>query len=470
MDYQPQEQPEPAPRDPLAVAIGNASLLGVGYLLSRRRGLAAATGVVTVLLLVLLATVARTVWFEAVVLVWWLGMTWHGWFLAGGRARWNLVRRQRSIALAVTIPVLIAVGLLRFDAAQIEKTVTTARAKGDCGQALSALDRVWVGHRVVDAPMTVRGETTAQACGRLREAYDHLTVGLSGDTVALTAGFADLSSVLAEYPGHEKMVDTVLDGFLGRLPAPDACRTAAVTDWLRQRPAGHNALDRAATAVPRVAPAALAGCGDALLAGQNWTDAQRRYQQLLDQYPGNELTGKAQDGVRRAGLALELADVTALLGGSAESAPQYCAAPGHYSAAAPYGKGVNHALVYGNTDYTSRLPADWKADGPGNAVLVLCTGDATYGTPTRTCGYNADDSTGGATDVTFHKIAIPVRAFELRTGNVVADTTVEIGGTSCPYFLSYTTFGDYDHGPGTDQYVDPSDDDIRAAFAPVIAR
>jgi hypothetical protein len=59
-------------------------------------------------------------------------------------------------------------------------------------------------------------------------------------------------------------------------------------------------------------------------------------------------------------------------------------------------------------------------------------------------------------------MAFPVKAYELRTGNLVADTRVEIGGAACPPTL--TSFGDNDL---LRMVIEPADTDIRAAFAPV---
>lgn len=83
-----------------------------------------------------------------------------------------------------------------------------------------------------------------------------------GDTKALAAGFGHLAQVLGEFTGQESEVGKVLDGFLGGLPVKDACDTATITDWLAGRPAGGGVLDRAADVVPKVAPAAIVGCGD----------------------------------------------------------------------------------------------------------------------------------------------------------------------------------------------------------------
>lgn len=473
MDHSTQAVPEPAPvarsHDPLAVALANASLLGAGYLIMGRHRLTVVTWLVTVVLAALLVSVARSVWVEVVVLLWWVVLIAHGWFLAGGRIQRVAVRRQRLVALGVTVPVLLAVGLLRFDAAKIERTVTEARHSGDCAQALIALDRVWLGHRVADAPLTARGERTVQACQRLQETQDELTTALNGDTDALKAGFDGLASVLAELPGHEKMVDVVLDGFLGGLPARSPCHTVAITDWLRQRQASDNALDRSVDAVARTAPAALVGCGDDLMAAEDWETARRRYQQLLDHYPDDELMAQAQEGVTLATQAIELANVRSLLEGPTDTQPEYCSTPAKYSGAAPYRTGTNRALFYGNDEYTNRLPDQWRATDAAEAVLVVCADEDDNGTAVETCPYENKLSSLFPTDVTFHKIAIPVKAYELRTGKLVADRKVEIRGESCPDVLSYTYYS-VDIGPPSDVYVDASNADVRDAFRSLINR
>jgi hypothetical protein len=73
-------------------------------------------GVVVTVMLVSVVVSAAQPWCETAVLVWWAIVIAHGWFLAGARAQRVTVRRQRLVALGVTVPVLLAMGLLRFDA------------------------------------------------------------------------------------------------------------------------------------------------------------------------------------------------------------------------------------------------------------------------------------------------------------------------------------------------------------------
>lgn len=447
--------PAPRPRDAVAAAVGNASLLSVGYLLLGRRLPAFLTMLVTAVLVTVVVAVP-SVWFEVAVLVWWAVMIWHGWRLGGGRAG-SVVRAHRWIALAVTVPVLLVFGLVRFDAARLEGNVVEARQQGDCARAETELAKVWFGHRVVDAPMTVRTDRTVDACRRLQMASGRLGDALAkGNTDALGTGFRDLDAVLAELPGHEKMVDVALDRFLGGLPTKDACRTSSITDWLKARKPTGNGLDRAAAVVPRVAPTALVECADERMKTNDFRVAQQRYQQLLDEHPGHELTGKAQEGVTKARLAAELAHVRNLHGG-------YCGRPAAYSGAPEFRRGaVNRAVIWGNREHVDKLPGDWLTHDVGEAVLVVCTGQTEFGAPTQTCPYRGTRS-GRVGSVTFRKIAIPVKAYELRTGKLVVETRVEIGGASCPSIFFAT--GD---GPPPNRYVIPSEGDVRAGYAAVI--
>ncbi|TMR07544.1 hypothetical protein ETD83_00125 [Actinomadura soli] len=465
--------PEPAPppvrvHDPLAVAVGNASLLGVGYLILGRRKTALGTGIITLVLLSILVSAAQW-WCETLVLLWWAAVVAHGWSAAGGRTGRVTVGGQRMVALGVTVPVLLAAGLLRFDAARIEQRVAEAREDGDCARVLSDGKSAWFGHRVAGAPAISSGDEAVDACRRLRTAEAKLTTGLTaGDTGSLKAGFDILASVLAE-PGNRRTVGTALDGFLGRLPTQDACRTVTVTDWLRNRRPDHDALDRSSSAVTRTAPAALVGCGDNLMKAKEWASARARYQQLLDQYPQDGRTGTAKEGVREATLSIELAHVRSLLEGSYDEQPGYCSSPAKYSGAKAYGRGINRALFYGNDEYTDDLPGKWRVKDAADAVLVVCVGEQKQGSTVETCTYRSKSS-GKLYQVSFHKIALPVKVYELRTGRLVVNRKVQIGGRSCPSVIKYNSSFLDDFGPDPDRYVNPSKSDVRAAFTSLIDR
>ncbi|MFG2465050.1 hypothetical protein ACGFXB_06215 [Streptomyces canus] len=458
---------EPRAPDPVAVALGNASLLGAGYLMLRRRRLALAAVAGSAVLVLRLVTTASPS-YEVAVLVWWATMVVHGWFLARGGGGRGTARRQRLGALGITLPVLLVVGLLRFDAFRIGRSVTEARESGDCARVSTAQGRVWFGHRVADAPLTARGDEAVAACDRLRTARAELSTALTGDTEALADGFGTLASVLAA-GGNEKTVEAALNGFLGRLPAKDPCDTAAVTDWLRDRGRSHDVLDRAADTAALTAPAALVGCGDDHLADDSWEEARTYYERLLDRYPGNGLADRARKGVRKATLGIELTNVSNLLSAETGTQPEYCADPAKYSGARPMGKGTNPALFYASDEdgsasgYPKQFPGSWKADDAADAVLVVCMGEDTSGDSVETCPYYNSGFSGASSYVSFHKIEIPVKVYELRTGRLVADRRIQISGTSCPSTI-FTTEGT------VSMYVEPSTSDVRSAFRPLVVR
>ncbi|WP_133903468.1 tetratricopeptide repeat protein [Actinophytocola oryzae] len=453
----------------MAVAVGNGSLLGVGYWLLGRRAFAVVAALVTLTFAILLATAVRELWLEIVVVVWWVAVIAHGWILASRGERPTQPRRQRLVAIGVTAVVLLLVGGMRFDAARIDDAVADARNAGNCTTALDALDARTVGHRIADAPLTAKGDDTVRACDLLHQANAKLDRALDGDTVALRSAVDNLHAVLDDLPGHEVMAEKVLGRFLDRLPTDDACDTTEITDWLSRIGHDKSILDRAADIVPKVAPLAIVECGDQLMSASDFTLAREHYQQLLDRYPDDDLAPRAQEGVTKATQAIELANVRQLLSTTVGTSPAYCTRPAPYSGATPYGATrPNRALFYGNDEYTSRLPAEWKATDAADAVIIVCAGATEYGPAVETCPYEAPLSPFGYTDVTFKKISIPVRVFEVKTARVIVDVRVEIGGASCPAFLEYRTIGTVDLGPPSEVYVTPSDPDVHAGFTSLV--
>jgi hypothetical protein len=466
MSYTPQYawQPPPPPQppavvtpDPLAVAVGNASLLGIGYVLMKRFGFAVLNLMVVGALLIFLLVLKKP-WCELALVAWWVISIVHGFLLANSAPRKASDLPKRVVAFAITLPVLLAIGLLRYDAGRIAGEVSEARDAGDCTELINAQDELWLGHRVVDAPGTQRGDKDVQLCDRLGRAKGELATGLTGDYTALRDGFDTLASVLAE-PGHGKTVDVTLKGWLDDLPVKDPCRTVRVTDWLRQRKPTNNLLDQSRATVTKTAPAAIAACADRLMSQKNWAAARSSYQQLVAQYPKDARVAKARVGIRQATLAIELTQVRDLLARN-----EYCDSPAKFSGARPYQRGFNSGLFEGDDELTKRLPASWRASDASNAVVVVCTEEAEDGTAVRTCPYRSESNPQNVSDVTFHKIAVPVKVYELRTGRMVSNTRVQISGTACPSRITYTTYlTGWDYPPST-QPVVPSAATIQAAF------
>ncbi|MFH8657446.1 hypothetical protein [Streptomyces afghaniensis] len=471
--YDPPRPPAPAAppavasADPLAVALGNATLLGIGYLLLRQWRLAAIAALGTAVLLGLIASSAETR-YEILLLLWWAAGIAHGWFLARRRPQRAVRRGQRAGTLGLALAVVLTAALLRIDAYGIENRVTEAREAGDCEAAVAAQGEVWWGHRLAGAPVVEPGDAVVRACHRLDGAAATLArAARRGSTEDLGRGFGTLAGVLNE-PGNERTVGTVLDAFLDGLPTDDSCDTAALTAWLRDRGTGHDVLDRSAAAAARTEPAALVGCGDHLMTEDAWQQARTHYQRLLDAYPDDARTAEARDGVRKATLAIELDHVRGLVDNTYGADSGYCSKPAKYSGAPPYRKGPHRALFLGDSEYTDKLPGSWRTDDPAKAALVVCAGAAENGAAVQTCPYENDKSAYLPHQVTFYKVKIPLKVYELRTGKRLDPRSVQIDGGSCPSVLRYEYYM-HDFGPG-DQFVSTSKSGVRDAFRPVVRR
>lgn len=457
-------------RDRAAVALGNASLFGLGYLLLGRKRPAAAAALGTCILFALTAQVAAT-WCEILLLSWWAAGVAHGWFLAGAPAERLAGRGRRVSAFAVTGAVLLTAVLLRVDAYGIEDRVDEARERGDCAAAVAAQEEVRADHRMAGGPVAGRGDAVVEACDRLEEAAVTLAGGARhGNVGELKSGFAAVARVLRE-PGNGKTAGAVLDGFLDALPTGDACNTADVAEWLGDRKPIRGVPDRSAATAARTEPAALVGCGDDLMDEDEWRQARANYQRLLDEYPDDDRTDEARGGVRKATRAMELAEVRRLVetsGPGTESG--YCDKPAKYSGAPRYRKGDAPALFLGDSEYTGELPGGWRTDDPAEAALVVCADEAKNGPAVETCSYENPKSEYLPHRVTFRKVEIPLKIYELRTGKRVGPRKVRIGGGSCPQVLRYTSYGPTDLGPPGDQFVSTGKSDVKDAFRPVLKR
>ncbi|GGZ90595.1 hypothetical protein [Streptomyces bluensis] len=457
----------PRPADPVAAALGNATLLGIGYLLLGRWKPAAVALIGTGWLLNLTASTAET-WCEILLLLWWVAGIAHGWFLARRHAEHVVRRGQRVGTLAVTVLVLLTAVLVRVDAYGIEDRVNEARAGGDCATAVAAQGEVGWGHRLAGAPVVEPGEAVVEMCHRLERAASTLAgAARDGDTEALERGFGILAGVLRE-PGNEQTVHAALNAFLDGLPTEDACHTADIAGWLRDREPTRDVLDRSADTAARTEPGALVRCGDDMMAEDVWSEALARYQDLLDAYPDDTRADRARNGVRKATLAIELDRVRSLISRTSDAESGYCDTPTQYSGAPPYRKGFNRALFLGDTEYTEGLPRDWRTGDPAKAALVVCAGTAENGAAVEKCYYENPKSKYLPYGVTFYKAKIPLKVFELRTGKRIDPRSVQISGSSCPSSLYYEYYT-YDLGPG-DQLVTSSKSDVRNAFRPVVQR
>ena len=244
-----------------------------------------------------------------------------------------------------------------------------------------------------------------------------------------------------------------------------------IVDWLRtQKPAG-NILDEAKELVPKIEPNALLACGDAQAAKASWTQARATYVRLIDRYPKAKQTVRAQAGVHKADQAILQAKIKAELDRvrGLVTSGEYCAKPAKFSLAPRLRSGVNRTVFAGTDTYTEKLPSQWKGTTADNSAMVICSSDETQGSAVRTCPYTSIIGSSGTHYVTFHKIAVPVKVYELRTGRLLQKTTVQISGSVCPSTISYTTYNGVG-APDPDQYVRETAATIQAAYRPLVVR
>ena len=260
--------------------------------------------------------------------VWWAALVGHGWFLAGGRRGWAAVTPAAVVALAVTVPVLLVAGLLRFDASAVGHRVDVAREKGDCGRVVSAQDwglvRPAAGRRAPDRPRRpVRG--------RVPPAGDRAGAADPGAGRRHQGAGGGLRHARRRRgrTGHADVADTVLNGFLGGLPVKDPCRTVTVTDWLRDRRPSHDTLDRSASAVARTAPA-WSRVRRPLHVGQELAGGARPLPAADRPVPRRRADPAGPHRGRHATLGIELAHVRGLLDGPTDIQPEYCDKPAKY--------------------------------------------------------------------------------------------------------------------------------------------
>lgn len=446
--------------DPTAVAAGNASLLGIGYLLIGERGLALGTGLFTVALLAVLAASGSGA-LQVIVVLWWVALIGHGWW--SGRRTPVRHARARWIGLVSAIVVLLAVVSLRSNAAFTAASLDGARADGDCQAAAAAQQRSWFGSRLADAPAASDADDTLQACRQLVGVRERLDAALAPNVGELGAAYRDVRVVLTTLPGHERMVDVTLNDFVARLPESSGCAAAQIVDWIGAQPVQDDPLRRLADTAAELAPQASVDCGDMLRAMADFAGATDRYQQVLTQFPGTPQTEQAQVGLSAAAAGQRAADARQRL-------PSYCDAPFAYPEAPALGPGINRAAFVPNALSDSFI--DWKTDDISQTALVVCLDSQQRGSAARVCSYIF--GLADTTDVTFYRAAFPIRVYELRTGQIVLDARPEIGDPSCPDELSYETYGYFsDAGPPDHDTEVSSPDQIalwRQVLAPVIVR
>ena len=209
--------------------------------------------------------------------------------------------------------------------------------------------------------------------------------------------------------------------------------------------------------VDALAPAILVACGDMLLV-TNARGALNAYQALLDRYPDNELAEQARTGVSNAETAIEADRVRTLL-----SNHSYCTTPAPYRAAPAYNGGPKPHLVLseGSPEFAAGVPGEWRAGDYTTATLVLCVTGPTEGNTLRSCDYE------GGYRISLKAPQYAVKVYELRTGAVVVDTTVNLAGSGCPSVLRWQCAYTNPHCPPPPTVMSTqSDSAVRNAIKP----
>jgi tetratricopeptide (TPR) repeat protein len=456
--------------DPFAAALGNASLLGAGYLLLGRVGLAVVSVSATAALVVAIGISEEPAWFWRIVLgLWWASQIGHAWRLASGRTRLALpsppaplravgqgVRTstptQRFFASAALVLVLVPVLAVRAEALRIEQNAADAYGADDCAAADAVAAALTVEQRLATGLPTARAETVRDACGKVAQAEDDLIdASTSGD---VAAEFDLLEAVLDEAPQLQDEADGLVDRFVASLPERPSCEVLRIADGLVRRSAG-DLPGRAEEAVREAIPDALLRCGQVEFEQGTLEEAREKFERLLEEYPDHPQAAEAEQGIDAIDAEFELEALLSLTS-TVNGTPPYCDRQAPYRAAAPYDSSTPHAtMLFGDPKGVESLPTSWLTTDPAEAVLIICAEYAGLGAYVESCEYE-----GGHT-VDFYKQRIDLRLFEVRTGELVEERTIELGG-SCPYFLSY-----YGSVPETDA-VFVSETSYRDAYRPVL--
>ncbi|GAB3448723.1 hypothetical protein GCM10027570_22510 [Streptomonospora sediminis] len=498
----PAAEPGPAPRpapDRISAVLGNATLLGIGYLLLRRPRLAALSLAVSAGLLALAAVYPHLLVWRFLLVVWWAALVLHTWRAVppapapgerpAPRSRWSPLWRTRVLLAACLL--LVAFGWLRFDTWTIVRYAEDAHAAGECDRAVDSLR--WVGptHGAAYGSAAERGEDERKACERLLTALaaeDAETAAeklgaylerpgarwdgagperaeflldvalqnngaefLGDDDPALDAtedAFTQLSSTLQDTPGQSGRVRAVAESFLADLSDTPPCKAKAIDDWLLGQDWKKPELAEPIAPEAERLPGRMFDCAESIGATDP-DEAGAAYQEYLKAYPEHEFAADA---------------AAALL-----SDEQYCEHPAAYPGAPAYkGDGPHAMQTFGIDAGEYGFPDSWQAGGVGETVLVTCVEGPERGRHQQTCYYDPGASQPlvthqGNAKVDFYASKFSVKAYSLRTGEPVNNYSEEIGDP-CPSVLEYETSTYLDLGPPSEYDSDYSDADVRGIF------
>ncbi len=493
--FEPQPKPPfvPRPVDPIAAIAGNATALGLGYMLMRRRRLAATAIIGTALILSALAAAPDNLPWRLLFGLWWFMMCLHARHLTRGTRPGTGRRRDRLLALgAAGLALLVALGL-RTDAWLIVRGAENAHAAGDCVAAVDTLERFNAGHRIAFGAKVAEVEEQREACNLLLEAraeggeagaaimaaymneaaawdgagleraamlFDAALEGGDLDTT-LKLGFGQLNDTLATDPdqtgGVRETVEQLMTGLdTDALP----CDALAIDDWIQGQTWEVPELTEPVAAAAASVPLHLLGCARDRSTAGDLSGAQWAYQRFIAEYPDHADFQAATDELYEVDSRIEFENVQALL-----TAEEYCQAPAPWRGAPAFeGRGAHPMWMIGLDPNGYDFPAEWTADSVRATELIVCVDGPERGEFLESCYYEGGISAfGDYTEVSFYATRIKVKVFELRTGEQVDSYTKEFKGDPCPKTLEYEYYY-ADYGPPSEVEAEVSDSQVRSAF------
>ncbi|MDL5159017.1 hypothetical protein [Actinomycetospora termitidis] len=257
------------------------------------------------------------------------------------------------------------------------------------------------------------------------------------------------------------MVEVMLREFIAASTRSPSCRTADVARWFDPARLLHPATRPAVAAATAFLPTAVVSCGDEFRSRADWGGATARYVQALALRPEAAVVQRAQLGLAAAAAGQAESDTRARLAA-------YCTSPFAYPAApapGPSGRVFVDEATYGRFAYALPLTQEQRATEAASASVVVCIGGTERGGADQTCTYVGS---GGRNQVSFFRTAIPVRAYETRTGRVLLDRRVEVGDAVCPPSITYTSYGPFGGPP--DQDIPVSEADLGSALRDVVSQ
>ncbi len=472
-------RPERPTADRLAVLLGNATLLGLGYAFLRRWGLVATALAGTALLVIILAVAPGSPGWLIVLAVWWLAMLAHGSWLTRAQRGEPTGRpmTQRIVAGVVVVALAATVVGLRIGTAQTVDDAAEAHAAGDCERATELLDDIGPTDRVVYGSKALDGEADQETCWQLLRALDlaeqdppRLLEAAAGlqvymddpralwagsevrraellldaaydadyvDQESLEAGFEQLTTTLDAHPDLADQVSQTVAAFLADLAEdPDNCAARDVVEWVDGQGWEPSALAEPVAAASDEVPRRILECARDLSDADELTASRHTYEAFLHDFRADHRADDASDELYDVITGIQRKEVRGLL-----TAGRYCANPSPYRGADPYQRsGGNPMRVYGIHTEAHDFPRSWLADSLADMVLVACVDGPKEGSFQDSCLYESDASPWGS-EVRFYASRFDVKLYEIRTGRRVAAFSDEFG-EPCPPSILVESFVD----------------------------